>query len=53
MDHNEGQELTTRVQHRIVLINDQSFADLMVKHGVVVRVRATYTVQTVDEDYFS
>lgn len=28
------------------------FADPMAKHGVGVRVRATYTIQTVDEDYF-
>jgi len=25
----------------------------MLKHGVAVRVRATYTIQTVDEDFFS
>lgn len=49
----EAQDFVTRVQHRIVLINGQRFADLMVKHGVGVRVRATYTIQTVDEDYFS
>lgn len=49
----EAQDFVTRVQHRIVLINGQRFADLMLKHGVGVRVRATYTIQTVDEDYFS
>ena len=48
-----GEVFVTRVQHRIVLINGQRFADLMLKHGVGVRVRATYTIQTVDEDYFS
>lgn len=41
-----------RVQHRMVLINGQRFADLMLKHGVGVRVRATYTIQTVDENFF-
>lgn len=49
----EAQDFVTRVQHRIVLINGQRFADLMLKHGVGVRVRATYTIQTVDEDYFA
>lgn len=49
----EAQDFVTRVQHRIVLINGQRFADLMLKHGVGVRVRATYTIQTVDEDYFT
>ena len=42
-----------RGQHRIVLINGQRFAVLMLKHGVGVRVCATYSIQTVDEDYFS
>lgn len=49
----EAQDFVTRVQHRIVLINGQRFVDLMLKHGVGVRVRATYTIQTVDEDCFS
>lgn len=43
----------TSAQNRMVLINGQRFADLMLKHGVGVRVRATYTIQTVDADYFS
>ncbi len=49
----EAKDYIDRVQHRIVLINGQRFADLMLKHGVGVRVRATYTIQTVDEDYFA
>ena len=49
----EAKDFVTRVQHRIVLINGQRFADLMLKHGVGVRIRATYTIQTVDDDYFS
>jgi restriction system protein len=49
----EAKDYIDRVQHRIVLINGQRFADLMLKHRVGVRVRATYTIQTVDEDYFA
>jgi restriction system protein len=49
----EAQEYVSRVQHRIVLINGKRFAELMLKHGVGVRVRATYSIQTVDEDYFA
>lgn len=49
----EARDYIERVQHRIVLINGQRFADLMLKHGVGVRVRATYTIQSVDEDYFA
>ena len=49
----EAKEYVQRVQHRIVLIDGQQFASLMLKHGVGVRVRATYTIQSVDEDYFA
>ena len=42
-----------KVQHRIVLINGQELARLMIRHGVGVRVRSTYLVRSVDEDYFS
>ena len=49
----EARDYISRVQHRIVLIDGQRFAHLLIQHGVGVRVRATYTIQTVDEDYFS
>lgn len=49
----EARDYISRVQHRIVLIDGQRFAHLLVQHGVGVRVRATYTIQTVDEDYFA
>lgn len=42
----------TSAQNRMVLINGKRFADLMVKHGVGVRARATYTIQTFDENFF-
>lgn len=49
----EAQEYISRVQHRIVLIDGLRFAHLLIQHGVGVRVRATYAIQTVDEDYFA
>jgi restriction system protein len=49
----EARDYVSRVQHRIVLIDGQRFAHLLIQHGVGVRVRATYTIQTVDEDYFA
>ena len=49
----EAHEYLTRVQHRVVLINGQRLARLMIQHGVGVRVRQTFKVQSVDEDYFS
>jgi restriction system protein len=49
----EARDYLTRVQHRIVLINGQMLARLMIQHGVGVRARSTYVVRSVDEDYFS
>ena len=37
---------------RIVLINGQRLAELMIDHDVGVSVEATYTVKRVDSDYF-
>ena len=48
----EAHEYLHRVQHRVVLLNGQRLARLMIQHGVGVRVRQTYKVQSVDEDYF-
>lgn len=42
-----------RVQHRIRLINGQKLAGLMIQYGVGVRARSSYTIHSVDEDYFS
>lgn len=49
----EAHEYLTRVQHRVVLINGQRLARLMIQHGVGVRVRQTFKLQSVDEDYFA
>lgn len=49
----EARDYISRVPQRIVLINGARFADLMIEHGVGVRVRRTYSIQSIDEDYFS
>jgi restriction system protein len=49
----EAHEYLHRVQHRVVLMNGQRLARLMMQHGVGVRVRQVYRVQSVDDDYFS
>lgn len=49
----EAREYLHRVQHRVVLINGQRLARLMIQHGVGVRVRRQYVIQSVDEDYFA
>lgn len=42
-----------QVQHRIVLINGERLARLMIQHEVGVRARKTYVLRSVDEDYFA
>lgn len=49
----DAHDYLTRVQHRVVLINGQRLARLMIQHGVGVRVRQTYKIQSIDEDYFA
>lgn len=49
----EAKDYLNRVQHRIVLINGDRLARLMIQHEVGVRARKTYVLRSVDEDYFS
>lgn len=42
-----------RVQQRVVLINGQKLAQLMIEHGVGVRTRSIFKIKSLDEDYFS
>ncbi|HET9458713.1 MAG TPA: restriction endonuclease [Sphingomicrobium sp.] len=49
----EARDYLNKVQQRVVLINGQKLAQLMIQHGVGVRTRTTYAVRSVDDDYFS
>ena len=49
----EAKDYLNKVQHRIVLINGDRLARLMIQHEVGVRARKTYTLRSVDEDYFT
>lgn len=49
----EARDYLNKVQHRIVLINGDRLARLMIQHGVGVRARRTYILRSVDEDFFS
>jgi restriction system protein len=49
----EAKDYLNKVQHRIVLINGERLARLMIQHEVGVRARKTYVLRSVDEDYFS
>jgi len=48
----EARDYISRVQQRIVLIDGELLAKLMIQHGVGVRARAKYVVHSIDEDYF-
>ena len=49
----EAREYVSRVQQRIVLIDGDRLARLMIQHEVGVRARKAYVLRSVDEDYFS
>ena len=49
----EARDYLNKVQHRIVLINGERLARLMIQHEVGVRARRTYVIRSVDEDYFA
>jgi len=45
-------EFITRVSKRVVLIDGPELANLMIRHRVGVRVKASYEVKRIDEEYF-
>lgn len=49
----EARDYLNKVQHRIVLINGERLARLMIQHEVGVRARKTYVLRSVDEDCFA
>lgn len=48
----EAKGFLGKVQHRVVLINGQELARLMIRYDIGVRARTTYVIKSVDEDYF-
>jgi restriction system protein len=49
----EAKDYLNKVQHRIVLINGERLARLMIQHEVGVRALKTYVLRSVDEGYFN
>jgi restriction system protein len=49
----QAKDYVRNVQHRIVLIDGEEFARLLVRHGVGVREDRTVTIKKMDEDYFA
>lgn len=48
----EAKDYVTRIEKRIVLIDGEQLAQLMIDYGIGVAEVATYTVKRVDSDYF-
>jgi len=46
-------EFVEKIHKRIILIDGRRLAELMTRHNVGVRVKNTYEVKKIDEDYFS
>lgn len=49
----EAHEYVQRVQQRIVLLNGQRLAQLMIEHNVGVRTQSTVVIKKLDDDYFT
>ncbi len=48
----DAKEYVTRIEKRIVLIDGEQLAQLMIEHGIGVTEVANYSVKRVDQDYF-
>jgi restriction system protein len=48
-----AREFVDKISKRIILIDGAELARLMVLHNVGVRIRSTYDIKKVDEDYFA
>lgn len=48
----EAQEYVSRIEKKIVLIDGEQLAQLMIDHGIGVADLASYSVKKVDSDYF-
>lgn len=48
----DAQDYVGKIEKRIVLVDGQRLADLMIDHGVGVTRTATYALSRLDEDYF-
>jgi restriction system protein len=42
-----------RLRQRVVLIDGEQLAELMIEHGVGVTTSRTYEIKRIDEDYFN
>ncbi len=48
-----AEEFAASISKRVVLVDGNRFASLMMRHKVGVKLRAVYELKTIDEDYFA
>ena len=48
----DARDYVGRIEKKVILIDGEELADLMIEHGVGLTEVATYTVKRVDSDYF-
>jgi len=46
-------EYARQIQDRVILIDGDDLADLMIEHGVGVSTVASYEIRKIDSDYFT
>ena len=49
----EAESYVERLRQRVVLIDGEQLADLMIEHGVGVTTARSYLIKRIDEDYFN
>ncbi len=49
---NEAQEYVSKIGSKIVLIDGEQLAQLMIDHNVGVSLSTTYEIKRIDSDYF-
>jgi restriction system protein len=49
----EAEGYVERLRQRVVLIDGEQLAELMIEHGVGVTASRTYEIKRIDEDYFN
>jgi restriction system protein len=49
----QARDYVEKISKRIILLDGEELADLMIRHNVGVRISETYEIKKVDEEYFS
>ena len=49
----DAEDYITRIERKIVLVDGQRMAELMIAHNVGVTVMQTYEIKRVDSDFFA